>query len=135
MNSQGARTSELWSHQMALNWKRCYGDVWCKLNAVNLNHEYFNRDIFGVYIIWHGGTHNIKPRVVYVDQGNIKDCIMKHRRDPDIQDYEPLGLYVTWARVPKKYRNSVKAYLADRWDPIVGGHYPEALPIEVNSPW
>ncbi len=135
MNNQISPTHELWTSQMGLNWKRCYGDVWCMLNAVNLDHEYFNKDISGVYIIWHGGTSSIKPKVVYVGQGNIKDRIMKHRGDPDIQNYEPLGLYVTWARVPKKYQKRVEAYLADRWDPIVGEHYTEALPIEVNSPW
>ena len=135
MNNQSSPTHELWTSQMGLNWKRCYGDVWCMLNAVNLDHEYFNKDISGVYIIWHGSTSSIKPRVVYVGQGNIKDRIMHHRKNPEIQNYEYLGLYVTWARVSEKYRDGVEAYLADKWDPIVGEHYPEVLPIEVNSPW
>ena len=120
---------------MALNWKRCSGDIWCKLNGVNLKHEYFNQDVFGVYIIWHGGTNLIKPRVVYIGQGNIKDRIMYHRQHLDVQKYEHLGLYVTWARVSDDYINNVKAYLADKWDPIVGEHHPQAPPIEVNSPW
>ena len=60
---------------------------------------------------------------------------MHHRQNSEIQNYEYLGLYVTWARVSEKYRDGVEAYLADKWDPIVGEHYPEVPPIEVNSPW
>lgn len=135
MNNQSSPMHELLTSQIGLNWKKCYGDVWCRLNTVNLDHEYFTKDISGVYIIWHGGRPSIKPRVVYVGQGNIKERIMEHRQTPEIQAYEHLGLYVTWARVSEKYLDSVEAYLADKWDPIVGESYPEALPIEVNSPW
>ena len=118
-----------------LEWMRCWGDVWCTLNAVNLNHEYFDKDVSGVYIIWHGGTSRTKPRVVYVGQGNIEERIMYHRQNSEVQAYKYLGLYVTWARVSERYRDNVEAYLADKWDPLVGERYPEALPIEVNSPW
>lgn len=116
---------------MQLNWIKCKGDVWCKLNSVNLDHEHFNNR-YGVYIIWHGGAN---PRVVYVGQGNIKDCIEHHRQNPDVQKYEHLGLYVTWARVSDDYINNAKAYLADKWDPIVSEHHSQAPPTEVNSPW
>ena len=135
MHSQSTRTSELWSDQIPLNWKRCSNGAWCRLNTVNLNHEYFTKDISGVYIIWHGGTSRTKSRVVYVGQGNIKDRIRRHREDPEIQEYAQLGLYVTWARVAERYRDSVEAYLADKWDPIVGERYPDDPPIKVNSPW
>ena len=118
--------------QLELNWTRCQGDVWCKLNSVNLEHAHFNNKPCGVYIIWHGGT---KPWAVYVGQGDIKERIAKHRKDPDIQQYEHLGLYVTWATVQEYYRNGVEAYLANQWRPIVGRHYPQVDPITVNSPW
>ncbi len=62
---------------MQLNWTKCQGDVWCKLNSVNLGHEHFNNR-HGVYMIWHGGS---SPAVVYVGQGNIKDRIIEHRKD------------------------------------------------------
>ena len=60
---------------------------------------------------------------------------MYHRQNPEVQEYKYLGLYVTWARVSEIHRDSVEAYLAYRWDPLIGERYPEALPIKVNSPW
>lgn len=116
---------------MQLNWMRCHGDVWCKLNAVNLDHEHFNNR-HGVYIIWHGGD---EPWVVYISQGNIKKRIEVHRKDPEIQKFEYLGLYVTWATVPEENRKGVEAYLAHKWEPKVGTNHPQAPLIEVNSPW
>lgn len=116
---------------LQLNWTKCQGNVWCKLNSVNLDHEHFN-NMHGVYIIWHGGT---KPWAVYVGQGNIKDRIAEHRKNPDIQQYANLDLYVTWATVPQEYHGGVKVYLADIWSPKVGVNYPQVPRIEVNSPW
>ena len=115
---------------MKLSWMRCQGDVWCKLTFVNLDHEHFNNKR-GVYMIWHGGT---TPKVVYVGQGNIADRLTSHRYDPEIQKYEHLDLYVTWATVPEANLGGVEKYLADEWQPIVGTH-PTAQPIAVNSPW
>ena len=116
---------------MQLNWTKCQGNVWCKLNSVNLEHEHFN-NMQGVYIIWHGGT---KPWPVYIGQGNIKDRIAEHRKNPEIQQYANLDLYVTWATVHENHRNGVEAYLADAWKPKVGKLHPSASPIAVNSPW
>ncbi len=116
---------------MQLNWTKCQGNVWCKLNSVNLEHEHFN-NMHGVYIIWHGGTN---PAVVYVGQGNIKDRIIEHRKDSAIQEYDYLDLYITWATVHVHYRNGVETYLADTWKPKVGVLHPKVSPIAVNSPW
>ena len=117
--------------QMQLNWTRCKGDVWCKLNSVNLDHEHFD-DMHGVYIIWHGGTN---PAVVYLGQGNIKERLAAHRIDPKIQKYEYLGLYVTWATVHEYYCDGVESHLAGTLRPIVGLNHPQVTPIAVNSPW
>ena len=117
---------------MQLKWIKCQGNVWCKLNAVNLKHEHFD-NMHGVYIIWHGGTD---PKVVYVGQGNIKERLSEHRRDQRIQQHDYLDLYVTWAAVLKEHRDGVELYLANNWNPIVSVHHPQtSLPIEVNSPW
>lgn len=116
---------------MRLKWIKCQSDVWCKLNFVNLNHDHFNNRR-GIYIIWHGGS---EPAVVYVGQGNIKDRIVQHRDNQQIQRYAHLDLYVTWATVSAEYRDGVERYLADNWDPKVGAAHPIADPIEVNSPW
>ena len=117
---------------MQLKWNMCRGNVWCKLNAVNLEHEHFN-NMHGVYIIWHGGTN---PKVVYVGQGDIKERIKKHRSDSQIQRYDDLDLYVTWAAVPKEYRDAIELYLANTWTPKVGVEHPQTSPpMKVNSPW
>lgn len=116
---------------MFLNWMKCQGDVWCKLNHVNLDHEHFNGKN-GVYIIWHGGTD---PKVVYVGQGNIRDRLKNHRSDRRIQQYKDLDLYVTWATVSAQERAGVEAYLADYWNPKEGEQHPDARYINVNSPW
>ena len=92
---------------MQLNWIKCEGDVWCKLNTVNLNHEHF-KNRRGVYIIWHGGT---EPAVVHVGQGNIRDRLAAHRNNPDIQQYKHLDLYVTWATVSEEFLLGVEGLL------------------------
>ena len=117
--------------QLQLNWTKCQGDVWCKLNSVNLDHSHFNH-MEGVYVIWHGGQN---PAVVYIGQGNIKDRISAHRIDPQIQVYANNDLYVTWAIVAAPNRSGVEAFLASRWNPKVGIRHPHASPIAVNSPW
>ena len=116
---------------MNLKWRNCIGSVWCRLNQVDLNHEHFN-DMEGVYIIWHGGE---TPWVVYVGQGEIRQRLKDHREDPRVQKYEYKGLYVTWARVEKSYRNGVEAYLSRHWKPLEGSRHPDVNPIVVNSPW
>ena len=121
-----------YAQALRLDWTQCYGNVWCKLNFVNLDHEHFDNEPRGVYIIWHEGLNSA---VVYIGQGNIKERIAEHRNDPEIQEYEYLDLYVTWAVVQEDYRDGVEAYLADVWKPIVGMRHPQASPIEVNSPW
>ena len=116
---------------MTLDWIKCVGSVWCKLNAVNLDHAHFD-SLEGVYMIWHGG-HN--PHVVYVGQGVVRDRLRVHRSDQRIQRYIDLDLFVTWASVQKGHRDGIEVYLADVWKPKVGDLYPVARPIAVNPPW
>jgi len=115
-----------------LKWIQCQGDVWCKLDTVNLNHQHFN-NMGGVYIIWHGGSN---ARTVYVGKGNIKSRLIEHRNNSEIQVFSSLGLYVTWALVlPPSTRDGIEAYLAKRLDPLVGSRHPEVRLIETNLPW
>ena len=115
---------------MSLNlvWRKCEGNTWCSFEGVNA--EAINID--GVYIIWHGETN---PRVVYVGQGVVADRIADHRQDHRILHYSQFGLFVTWAAVAWAERDGVERYLADSWNPLVGGAHPVATPIVVNSPW
>ena len=122
---------------MRLEWTKCKGGVWCPLNTVNLNHLHFD-DMEGVYIIWHEGGLPAMERVggqvtVRVGQGVIRDRLQAHREDK-VQAYSHLGLLVTWASVPEKYRDGVEAYLAQRLEPKIGERFPDVDPIEVNLP-
>ena len=127
--------TDLRKPQMQLNWARCQDNAWCTLDSVDLAHEYFNNR-HGVYIIWVGGE---EPQVVvYVGQGNIKERLAAHRKNPEIFLYGDVldtDLYVTWATVAQQDCDAVEAYLADKWDPKVGERHPQASHIEVNSPW
>ena len=116
---------------MELKWIKCQGDVWGKLNTVNLAHSYFD-SMSGVYVIWHAGSN---PATVRVGQGNIRERLTAHRSDPDVQKYVEQTLYVTWASVPETLRGGVEAFLAESLGPIVGKRFPETTPIEVNLPW
>ena len=116
---------------MQLKWVKCQGDVWCRLDAVNLAHAHF-KNMYGVYVIWHGGANS---HVVYVGQGNIRERLSRHRTDPEVQAFKGLNLYATWAAVASAERNGVEKYLADKWGPRVGAGHPDVPWLEVNSPW
>ena len=121
--------------QMQLSWVRCQDEAWCRLDSVDLTHEHFNNG-HGVYIIWVGEE---EPKVVvYVGQGNIKERLAVHRKNPEIFLYGDIldtDLYVTWATVAQQDCDAVEAYLADKWHPKVGERYPQTPHIQVNSPW
>lgn len=114
-----------------LFWNKCQGEVWCKLNAVNLEHPHFN-NMNGVYIIWHGGP---SAKTVYVGRGFIRERLNAHRNDPRIQNYSSLGLYVTWASVYAHNQEAVELFLANQLKPIVGERHPSVNPLAVNLPW
>lgn len=113
-----------------LTWIKCGNDGhWCSFEDVNLA----NVTAGGVYIIWHEGNPG---RVVRIGQGIIKDRLTTHRDDEEITDYRKKGkLLVTWASVLLGQRDGVEAYLADKWNPLVGEAFPDVVPIAVNSPW
>ena len=113
---------------------KCQGSVWCALNAVNLEHGHFE-NMAGVYVIWHGRYEGTEPAVVFIGTGNIKDCILQRRKDKRVQKFEPHGLYVTWAPVPKGKRNGVARYLTEIWKPVASEHPGNVPRVEVNSPW
>lgn len=103
---------------------------WCQLETVNLSKV----DIEGIYIIWHGGKN---PKVVRVGQGDIHDRLSKHQSDPEILYYKQFGvLMVTWAEVPKRYRDGIEVYLENMCNPLSRQRtLPIADPIRVNYPW
>lgn len=116
---------------MRLKWMKCLGGDWCTLEDVDLDHEHFH-DLYGVYIIWHGGAN---PAVVYVGQGNVSARLRAHRSDSAIQQFAEHDLYVTWSSVPPVSCDGVEAYLAYKWNPRIGRRYPATTPVAVNAPW
>jgi hypothetical protein len=117
---------------MQLNWQKCQGEVWCKLNFVNLEHSLFN-NLEGIYVIWHGGE---KPATVFVGKGAIREKITQHRSDERIQKpYAELGLFATWAPVPPESRAGIEAFLIDKLTPIIRDQIAPAEPIPINLPW
>jgi hypothetical protein len=116
---------------LEVSWNRCFGNVWCNLYYVNLDHPHFEGRS-GVDVIWHGGP---SPATVYIGSGPIRDRIAEHRVDPRIRRFASLGLYVTWADVPPESAARVVFYLVQELSPIVLDPGPFAFPIKVNLPW
>jgi hypothetical protein len=116
-----------------VHWFKCGNapnNNWCPLETLKL--ETVTES--GVYIIWHEGNPG---RIVYVGQGDpISARFSAHRGDRRILAYQAHGtLRVTWATVPASQRDGVECYLAAQWKPLVGDVHPDALQIEVNSPF
>jgi hypothetical protein len=116
---------------MQLNWQKCQGEVWCKMNFVRLDHSHFN-NLEGVFIVWHGGPN---PATVFVGKGSIRDKITQYRSDERIQKFADLGLFTTWTPVSPESRAGVEAFLINNLNPIVRDQIPAAEPIQVNKPW
>lgn len=115
---------------MNVYWNKYSNQNWCELSGVDLNGSHFD-NMTGVYVIWYGGNN---PRTVRVGQGFIGDRLQAHRNDFQVQAYDHLGLYVTWASIPANSLNGVEAFLAQELDPIVGQQFPNVYPIQVNLP-
>jgi hypothetical protein len=115
---------------MRVEWVKCQGDEWCPLNTVDLNDPYFD-NLEGIYVIWYGSEDGAWVRV---GQGNIRERLLAHRYNPEIQRYADRGLRVTWAALAPQYHDGVEAYLTRSLSPLVGTRSPSATPIEVNRP-
>lgn len=115
---------------MVLKWMKCDPDTWCSFKRLNTK----NLDYNGVYVIFYLGNINTPGRVVYVGQGNIKDRINAHQRNPKILGYAHKDLRVTWAKVHQNL-DRIEKGLADRLHPLVGEAYPDVIPLAVNSPF
>jgi len=114
---------------LKLVWGKCNKNShWC--NFINLNINSIETEI-GVYLIWYGGK---EPKYVRVGQGIIKERLSIHKTEEEILEYENLGLFVTWADVPKNKLDGVEAYLGDVCNPLVGERFPDRTLIKVNLP-
>lgn len=112
-----------------LHWHKYTNGEWCDLDGLPLSQI----KTTGVYIIWHAGN---PARVVRIGQGDIAQRLGSHKNDLQITSHALQGkLYVTWASVAAHQLDGIERYLAETWNPLVGTHFPLAIPIAVNSPW
>ena len=116
---------------MNLEWVECEGDVWCSLSRLRLLYI----ETVGVYVIWRPGGL-LFQKTIYVGQGDIRDRIQAHRKDPRIQQFEGTPeLLVTWATVSvQSARDGIERFLADSLRPQVGVQHPNVAPVPVNLP-
>ena len=116
---------------MDLIWNKCVGDVWCRLDTLNLGHEHFN-NMVGVYVIWHGGT---EAATVKVGRGNIRNELLREKTDPQIRAFANLGLFVTWASAPEPQAGAVQAFLGQALRPRIPVAAGLPPPDPSTLPW
>jgi hypothetical protein len=96
-----------------------------------LAHPHFN-NLNGVYIIWHSGPN---ASTVYVGKGLIRQRLLADRVNSSIQQFNDLGLFVTWASVDSQNVDGVENYLIERLNPKISQKNTYANQILVNLPW
>jgi len=120
------------SMDASIEWEKCKRGTWCTLSELDLHHEHFN-DMEGVYVIWQGEEN---PVALRVGQGLIRECLARERNKRDLWAYrEQHELYVTWAKVNPRFRDSVLRYVSEALKPELEYGYPNVPPIRVNLPW
>ena len=85
----------------------------------------------GVYCI--SSVRQEGTETIRVGQGNIRDRVDAHTREPDISA-RPY-LLVTWAETDPSQTDGIEKYLIDALHPLEGEIAPDAEPIEVNLPY
>lgn len=63
----------------------------------------------------------------------IKDRIVSYRKDEDNNAYK--DLLVTLAKINANQMEGVERFLADTYNPKIGGGFPYITAIEVNLPF
>ena len=89
----------------------------------------------GVYIIWYTDYFG-NIYVVRVGQGYVRNRLVDHHNNPDMQPYAFKNLYVSWTPIAWDiYRRRVESYLGRTLKPKLGERFPASLPLAVNLPW
>lgn len=107
-------------------WARYKSQKWCRLNSLNLDQVRAH----GVFIIW---NPNKKGSVIQIGQGNIASSLQQLRNSNLITRFGE-DLLVTWARLPKSYRDGAIRYLYEQYSPAIGEVSQNAPLIIVNLP-
>jgi two-component system alkaline phosphatase synthesis response regulator PhoP len=116
-----------------IEWEKCKRGTWCNLSELDLDHEHFN-DMEGVYVLWQGEEN---PVALRVGHGLIRECLAKEQNDEDLLAYLQNGIYVTWAKVDRRFSGGIVRYIEDILQPELDSSSPDAEPIRINipSPW
>ena len=116
---------------LEVKWERTDQCYWHELMKLDFSEPSYNR-LRGIFIIWHGGS---EPRVIYIGQGNIAKVLEKLRLRREIENFESLGLYVTWAKFKPEQMNGVHRFLNDKLRPMLSMSKIEEHQIYVNLPF
>ena len=116
-----------------VEWEKCKRGKWCNLSELDLDHEHFD-DMEGVYVLWQGEEN---PVALRVGQGLIRECLAKEQNDKDVLVYLQNEIYVTWAKVDRRFSGGIVRYIANILQPKLDSSSLDVVPIEVNipSPW
>lgn len=83
----------------------------------------------GIYVIHRAGhAHRLGQAT------RVRDRLRAHQQDPRVVRCMDASLSVTWALVPRAYRDGVEAYLGRVLRPEVAERFPAVSPIPVNLP-
>lgn len=114
---------------LTLKWAKAPDGEWFTLEGWN----FADIKTVGVYHIWcvcMDRKFNVRS-----GQGIVGARLTAHKADQVIINHKRSGtLHVTWAEVPPAHLDGVERYLADRYRPVEGDRYPDAVPIQVNLP-
>ena len=113
---------------LSLNWAKA-NDGWHRLRDVQTDHV----DVVGVYMIWYVGNPGA---VISVGQGNVGRQLSFEQNSRTLFSLAPAEhIHVSWAEVPASQRAGIARYLANVFEPRLGGQFPIASPVEVLAPW
>jgi pSer/pThr/pTyr-binding forkhead associated (FHA) protein len=120
------------SLDVRLEWHKNRENAWWTLAEANVEDEDFD-DLEGIYIIWYEDQIRVTLRV---GQGHIRDGLVGERNTEDIWRYaQQHEIYVTWAKVDRKYHENVARYIAETVKPELKSSYLDVGPFVVNLPW
>ena len=116
-----------------VEWEKCSRGAWCNFSELDLDHEHF-ADMEGVYVIWQGEENPIALRVGH---GFIRECLAREKSDKDLLAYLQDEIYVTWAKIDRKFCSGIVRYIANILRPELDSSSPDFEPIKVNipAPW
>lgn len=110
---------------LALHWR--HGDATVDFRELALVDPTMEHG--GVYVIHRAGhAHRLGQAT------RVRDRLRSHQRDPKVVRSMDAALSVTWALVPRAYRDGVEAYLGRVLRPGVAERFPTVPPIPVNLP-